>query len=77
MNPAVSLAVLIQNIGDIGENIVLFFVMVAAQFTGGILGLVFFIASVHGKDYLTTPANLAQLKPTVNDKMTVMASGAF
>jgi glycerol uptake facilitator protein len=30
MNPAVSLAVLIQNISKIGENIVLFLVMVAA-----------------------------------------------
>jgi hypothetical protein len=84
MNPAVSLAVLIQNISKIGENIVLFFVMVAAQFAGGLLGLGFFIASVHGKSYLNDPKNLAQLKPAVNDgvadatkAMTVVASGAF
>merc|ERR1711957_562658 len=74
MNPAVSLAVLIQHIDKFTENIILFFVMVIAQFIGGMLGLGFFISVVHGKDYLTTAGNIAQLSPQSNGIWTVTSS---
>jgi len=77
MNPAVSLAVLIQHIDKFTENIILFFVMVIAQFIGGMLGLGFFISVVHGKDYLTTAGNIAQLSPQSNAIWTVTSGGAF
>lgn len=77
MNPAVSLAVLIQHIDKLSENIILFFVMVLAQFIGGLLGLGFFITVNHGASYLTNPLNIAQLKPTSNENFTVTAGGAF